>query len=69
MSVAKAVSGIELTEHLVEFIITLFDEDGKSGLSRCSQPPLENWSLIIGMTLVSRVDIANLNLQIVFTFT
>lgn len=29
MSVAKAVSGIELTEHLVQFIITLFDEDGK----------------------------------------
>ena len=27
-SVAKAVSGIELTENLVEFIITLFDEDG-----------------------------------------
>lgn len=30
MSVSKAVSGIELTQHLVEFIITLFDEDGKS---------------------------------------
>ena len=28
-SVAKSVCGIELTEHLVEFIIAMFDEDGK----------------------------------------
>lgn len=27
-SVAKAVCGIDLTEHLVEFIIAMFDEDG-----------------------------------------
>ena len=28
-SVAMAVAGIDLTDHVVEFIIALFDEDGR----------------------------------------